>query len=1090
MRKGMMKKVVALLLVVMTCLSIVPMTASAATTMPYYKTYGETYKTNSDDPTFAGPPENYDIYMYGSSTSGSGTLYSGAYINWDEINIWLDVKKDVDFGTWFRLQQYGEDLIFDSSPNDNGEDTLLFSGTLSDGPYKITYLSHHEENFLFVYWSSDYHYSFEFTVDRTPPTITGASTSTKYTNTGFTVSASDATSGVKTFWYAEPGDEYYKAASSNSVTIPAGSAEGYYHFYATDNAGNKSAYHYVYYDETAPTGKITNTSGTTLTGAYTNKAFKYVASDGESGIGRRRVWKPGASAWEDYSGSTIYTSSPDGTYYFYCADRAGNQSSQKYITLDSTAPTGTLYGGTTVVANGGSIVADYARFVPSDATSGVKNTYVKTPGASSYASYTSGSKFYTKGTYYFYCTDNAGNTSSTYSMTLLDPTPTPDPVETYIVDYHANGGSGAPAYQVKVKDVNLTLSSVAPCRSGYTFMGWGTSSSTSTVSYIPGGTYLRNASITLYAIWSKDAEEYTVSYNANGGSGAPASQTKYEDVNLTLRSGIPTRSGYTFRGWSESSSASSPSYSAGGTYTRNASTTMYAVWEKDTEQYTVTYNATGGTGAPATQIKIEDIDLTLSSTKPTRSGYDFMGWSTSSSDTSVDYDPGDIYSVNASMTLYAVWQEVNYDFSVSDLEVTPSEVRQFETVNVSLRVDSWDRYNPYSDIPIEVLLNGVTVYSTTVDISAYGIKYINFNLNVGALQGTQTLEARVNWDDHYRETRTTNNSVSTTFNVKKIIESATDDVSITGDYVAGHDVISSFYVYNEGTSGIIPSDGVSFDFEVYKLDASGNKTVVSRQSKNNIVIPANGTNLVYFKWTVPEGSAGTRYYCKGTISPSDGEQNTANNTAEYSVVSSSLTSSETPNTRYESNAPAGYNSSATTPTTKTGSATWNEWIYENGDFVLKKYGIAVSNTDPTVKPSAGCTTAVKNGTLWTMKSGYGITLEWNSTIRAASGCTMPSANAYTGIQSAYALFPEYAYSTVNGKYRTLEKTSSGYVFPENTHTDGNERLHFIPVYVDDGNYTVSATVSHIWTPAGMITSTKNANTIRIDGTIYDDWYQG
>ena len=75
---------------------------------------------------------------------------------------------------------------------------------------------------------------------------------------------------------------------------------------------------------------------------------------------------------------------------------------------------------------------------------------------------------------------------------------------------------------------------------------------------------------------------YTVSYNANGGTGAPSSQTKTHGVTLTLSSTKPTRSGYTFLGWSTSSSATSPTYYAGGSYTGNANVTLYAVWHKHT----------------------------------------------------------------------------------------------------------------------------------------------------------------------------------------------------------------------------------------------------------------------------------------------------------------------------------------------------------------------------------------------------------------------------------------------------------------------------------------------------------------------------
>lgn len=71
---------------------------------------------------------------------------------------------------------------------------------------------------------------------------------------------------------------------------------------------------------------------------------------------------------------------------------------------------------------------------------------------------------------------------------------------------------------------------------------------------------------------------YIVSYNANGGSGAPASQTKTYGVNLTLSSTIPTRAGYAFKGWATSSTGT-VAYQAGGTYSANSAVTLYAVWE-------------------------------------------------------------------------------------------------------------------------------------------------------------------------------------------------------------------------------------------------------------------------------------------------------------------------------------------------------------------------------------------------------------------------------------------------------------------------------------------------------------------------------
>lgn len=82
---------------------------------------------------------------------------------------------------------------------------------------------------------------------------------------------------------------------------------------------------------------------------------------------------------------------------------------------------------------------------------------------------------------------------------------------------------------------------------------------------------------------------YTVSYNANGGSGAPSSQTKTHNVTLTLSSTRPTRTGYNFLGWSTSRTATSASYSAGGSFTSNSDTTLYAVW--DPKSYTLSTNS-------------------------------------------------------------------------------------------------------------------------------------------------------------------------------------------------------------------------------------------------------------------------------------------------------------------------------------------------------------------------------------------------------------------------------------------------------------------------------------------------------------------
>ena len=81
-----------------------------------------------------------------------------------------------------------------------------------------------------------------------------------------------------------------------------------------------------------------------------------------------------------------------------------------------------------------------------------------------------------------------------------------------------------------------------------------------------------------FAFSSATAAVYTISYNANGGSGAPSNQTKDGGIDLTLSSTAPTRSGYAFAGWNTQADGSGTHYASGATFTGNTNTTLYAQW--------------------------------------------------------------------------------------------------------------------------------------------------------------------------------------------------------------------------------------------------------------------------------------------------------------------------------------------------------------------------------------------------------------------------------------------------------------------------------------------------------------------------------
>lgn len=151
----------------------------------------------------------------------------------------------------------------------------------------------------------------------------------------------------------------------------------------------------------------------------------------------------------------------------------------------------------------------------------------------------------------------------------------------WTVSYNANGGSGdIYTDYVQYKSAYTTRANWFK-RTGHTFTGWNEAangSGTSWTNYInKPWTWTYTKSITLFAQWKINT--YTVSYNANGGSGAPGSQTKTFGQALTLSGTKPTRPNYTFKGWSTNKSAVSAEYTAGGSYYTDSSVTLYAVWE-------------------------------------------------------------------------------------------------------------------------------------------------------------------------------------------------------------------------------------------------------------------------------------------------------------------------------------------------------------------------------------------------------------------------------------------------------------------------------------------------------------------------------
>lgn len=388
-------------------------TASAVTyTTPKYKTYGTTTEGTT---TTGGSPSNFTIYMHGSSTSGTGTMYNDRRIDWSYVYIKIEVSA-MSAHESFKLTKDG--YSYSSKTLSGNSNMTLYSGSLSSGEYELTYVGNYKANLFAGRRTFTYKYRFE--VDTTIPTYTlkaGGSTvsSGSYTNKQIVYTASDK--NFDAIRYKRPTSSTYNTTYATSYTVPATDANnGKWYFYARDDMENTSTTVNVYLDTVKPVGKVTSNGTTIANNGYTNKPFYYTATD-TGGVSKYEIKKAGSSVWTSYASGTS-VSGTNGWYYFRATDKAGNISDEYKICYDTGTPTVTLYSGTTSVTSGYYSNADYVKFTATDGVSGISYAYVKMPGNSYYSTYTSGSQLTAEGTYTFYAKDKSGNSSAYYTITL------------------------------------------------------------------------------------------------------------------------------------------------------------------------------------------------------------------------------------------------------------------------------------------------------------------------------------------------------------------------------------------------------------------------------------------------------------------------------------------------------------------------------------------------------------------------------------------------------------------------------------------------------------------------------------------------
>ncbi|MBQ6163097.1 MAG: InlB B-repeat-containing protein, partial [Clostridia bacterium] len=309
---------------------------------------------------------------------------------------------------------------------------------------------------------------------------------------------------------------------------------------------------------------------------------------------------------------------------------------------------------------------------------------------------------------------------------------------TYFIVYNANGGTGAPGKQIKSENQDIIIPDQQPIKTGWTFIGWGYSSSSDSVAYKPGATYSENKSRTLYAL-------YRPNFFGDVNGDGVADLTDIEIINkfrrniieLTNRQQIaadvnlsgeidiqdmvcinnyrlnyvdrlpadllaevsfipPTKRIYKLNEELDTSGAAvqftnkdnpEVSYSLNddlvfsgfdsSSAEKKNMTVLFEVWSDTFEidvrsPYLLTYNASGGTGAPSSQSFYSGESVILSKKIPTKNGYAFIGWADSANAVIINYFGGNEYYFSGNKTLYAVWTifgDIDADGKISDSDL-------------------------------------------------------------------------------------------------------------------------------------------------------------------------------------------------------------------------------------------------------------------------------------------------------------------------------------------------------------------------------------------------------------------------------------
>ena len=342
---------------------------------------------------------------------------------------------------------------------------------------------------------------------------------------------------------------------------------------------------------------------------------------------------------------------------------------------------------------------------------------------------------------------------------------------TATLSYDANGGSSILTTKIKPIGTAVVLEgSDATSKSGHTLVGWTLPDGKGSYPTYPlDSIYTLSGDAVAVAKWVSDPD--VLVYSMDGGSLENVeAYVVYNDDTITLHKTGAVKDGYTFLGWRPSTDHDI-AYAPGLTMRISGANYLEAYFVPEgTEVCKVTFNANGGTGNLGSQSVESGMWIKLPDYGFVRSGYTFMGWSTSQNAT--EPMSSSEYNVSSDVTLYAVWKQ-------NEVPVDPDEPQDpiyhtvvFDPNGAQQSVDiQYVQYGGYVSEPSGLSRDGhilqgwrnlesaedwsFTDDTVTTDLILQAVWVEHFTLSTDGLKVTVVLQGKysslnngkVNWGD-------------------------------------------------------------------------------------------------------------------------------------------------------------------------------------------------------------------------------------------------------------------------------------------------------------------------------------------------------